>query len=325
MLLCTIFLAPALSGCGSGAGTSKIIVINEAVHTAFYAPLYVAMENGYFKGEGLKVKLGTGLGWDKTAAALRSGDCDFALMGPETGIYEYNNEAADYFVTVAQLTQRAGDFLVSRDLNEEFTWDHIKGKTCLGGRADGLPQMAFEYILKKHGIDPKTDLTMINDIGFGLTSQAFSSGQGDYTLEMDTTAYALDAGGSGKLVASLGEESGKIPYTVFCVNKSFLAKHPELVQSFTAALQKGLDYVNKHTSEEVAKVIKPQFGETGREELVQILDRYYAQKTWKDNLIFEKGSYILLEDILIEAGQLKTRVPYEDIIATEYAEKAVNK
>jgi NitT/TauT family transport system substrate-binding protein len=185
--------------------------------------------------------------------------------------------------------------------------------------------MVFEYILKKQGIDPKKDLTIIQNIDFGLTSQAFASGQGDYTIEFEPAATGLELEGVGKVVASLGIESGKVPYTAFSAKKSYIAKHPEVIQSFTNAIQKGMDYVQTHTPQEIAEVIQPQFKETDKDKLVLIVTRYYEQNTWKDNLIFEKDSLTLLQDILDEAEVLKDRVPYEDIVKTEYAKKAAKK
>ncbi len=185
--------------------------------------------------------------------------------------------------------------------------------------------MVFEYILKKQGLDPQKDLNIIQNIDFGLTSQAFSSGQGDYTIEFEPAATALELEGVGKVVASLGVESGKVPYTSFSVKKSYLKKNPEVIQKFTNAIQKGLEYVTTHTPAEIAEVIQPQFKETEREKLVMIVTRYYEQNTWKDNLVFEEGSLTLLQDILEDAGQLTKRVPYNDIVTTEFAQKAAKK
>ncbi|MDF2539613.1 MAG: ytlA [Herbinix sp.] len=185
--------------------------------------------------------------------------------------------------------------------------------------------MVFEYILKKQGMDPKTDLTIIQNIDFGLTSQAFASGQGDYTIEFEPAASALELEGAGKVVASLGVESGKVPYTAFAAKKSYIEKNPEVIQGFTSAIQKGMDYVQSHTPEEIADVIAPRFKETEKEKLVKIVTRYYEQDTWKDNLIFEEASLTLLQDILEDAGELSERVPYEEIVTTKYADKAVGK
>jgi NitT/TauT family transport system substrate-binding protein len=317
-------LITTLAGCKSSSGLTEL-TLNEVAHSIFYAPMYVAFEKGYFEDEGLKVNLVNGLGADKTMTALLSGDCDIGFMGAEASIYVYNEGAEDYVVNFAQLTQRAGNFLVSRDSTEEFKWENVKNKTVIGGRAGGMPQMVFEYILKKQGIDPKKDLTIIQNIDFGLTSQAFSSGQGDYTIEFEPAATGLELEGVGKVVASLGVESGKVPYTSFSVKKSYLKKNKDVIQSFTNAIQKGIDYVSTHTPEEIAEVIQPQFKETEREKLVLIVTRYYEQDTWKDNLVFEEESLTLLQDILDDAGQLTKRVPYDEIITTEFAKKAANK
>lgn len=327
-LICVLaviaLLASTLTGCKGSGGLTEI-TLNEVAHSIFYAPMYVAFEKDYFKEEGLKVNLVNGLGADKTMTAILSGDCDIGFMGAEATIYVYNEGAEDYVINFAQLTQRAGNFLVSRNMQEEFSWDNIIGKTIIGGRAGGMPQMVFEYILKKNGIDPKSDLTIVQNIDFGLTSQAFSSGQGDYTVEFEPAATALELAGEGKVVASMGVESGKVPYTAFSAKKSYIGKHPEIIQSFTNAIQKGMDYVAAHTPEEIAKAIKPQFAETDGDTLVKIVKRYYDQDTWKNNLVFEEDSLNLLQDILEEAGELTARVPYQDIVTTEFADKAAEK
>lgn len=321
ILIVITFLATMVTGCGSSGGL-KEVTLNEVAHSIFYAPMYVAFEKGYFEDEGLKVKLVNGLGADKTMTALLSGDCNIGLMGAEATIYVYNQGAEDYAVNFGQLTQRAGNFLVSRNKKEEFSWDKIKGKTVIGGRAGGMPEMVFEYILKKNGIDPKTDLTIVQNIDFGLTSQAFATGQGDYTVEFEPAATALEIEGTGKVVASLGVESGMVPYTDFAAKKSYIKKNPEVIQSFTNAIQKGLDYVATHSPEEIAKVIQPQFKETKSDTLVKIVTRYYEQNTWKEDLVFKEDSLTLLQDILDSSKELTKRVPYKEIVTTEYAEKA---
>lgn len=321
ILMLLMLSACMLAGCKSDKGMKKI-TLNEVAHSIFYAPMYVAIEKDYFKDEGLDVTLVNGFGADKTMTAVLSGECDIGFMGSEASIYVYNEGAEDYVVNFAQLTQRAGNFLVARDMGEEFSWDNLNGKTVIGGRAGGMPEMVLEYILKKEGITPSVDVTIIQNIDFGLTSQAFTAGQGDYTVEFEPGATALETEGAGKVVASLGLESGKVPYTAFSAKKSYIEKNPEVLQSFTNAIQKGMDYVQSHTPEEIAKVIRPQFRETDEATIVKIVTRYYEQDTWKDNLVFEKNSFVLLQDILDEAGELKARVPYEDLVNTTFAEQA---
>lgn len=182
--------------------------------------------------------------------------------------------------------------------------------------------MVFEYVLKKNGINPATDLTIDQSIDFGSTAAAFSGGKGDYTVEFEPSATALETEGAGYVVASLGEASGYVPYTAFSARKSYLDENPEIIQSFTNALQKGMDYVNSHTPEEIAKIIQPQFAETDLTQITTIVKRYYDQDTWKENLVFEQDAFNLLQDILMEADELETRVPYELLVTTTFAENA---
>lgn len=331
LFLVTLLVISTLYGCGtqteSGKDTSDAanktpVVLNEVAHSIFYAPMYVAIEEGYFAQEGIDLTLVTGFGADKTMTALLTGEADIGFMGSESTIYTYKEGASDYAVNFAQLTQRAGNFLVSREPIDDFNWDMLKGKDVLGGRAGGMPEMVFEYILKKNDIDPTTDLSIDQSIDFGATAAAFSGGQGDFSVEFEPHATSLEEKGDGYVVASLGEDSGYVPYTAFSAKKSYLEKNPDVIEAFTRALQKGMDYVQTHTPAEIAKVIEPQFAETDLATIETIVGRYAAQDTWKANLIFEEDSFTLLQNILEEAGELEGRVPYEDLVDTSFAKKA---
>lgn len=311
-----------LTGCGKKDNDLKKVTLNEVAHSIFYAPQYVAYELGYFKEEGIDLEIVNGFGADKTMTALLSGDADIGFMGSEASIYVYAEGAKEPVVNFAQLTQRAGNFLVAREPMAEFSWEELKGKTVLGGRQGGMPQMVFEYILKKQGIDPQKDLNIVQNIDFGSTAAAFTGGQGDFTVEFEPHATSLELEDEGYVVASLGVDSGYVPYTAYSAKSSFLEKNPELIQGFTNALQKGMDYVNSHTPEEIAKVIEPQFSETDIKTIATIVERYKEQDTWKEDLVFQEESFSLLQDILIEAGQLKEAVPYEKLVNTEFAKKA---
>ena len=315
-----------VTGCGSNENatedSSKKVVLNEVAHSIFYAPMYVAIEEGYFEEAGIELSLVTGFGADKTMTAVLTGEADIGFMGSESTIYTYAGGTEDYVGNFAQLTQRAGNFLVSREPIEDFTWDMLKGREVLGGRAGGMPEMVFEYILTKNGIDPKTDVRIDQSIDFGSTAAAFSGGQGDFTVEFEPHATSLERNGEGYVVASLGEDSGYVPYTSFSARKSYLEKNADTVQAFTDALQKGMDYVQNHTPEEIAKVISPQFPETELETLTVIVKRYYDQDTWKEDLIFREEAFMLLQNILEDSGVLETRVPYSDLVTVEFAQKA---
>jgi NitT/TauT family transport system substrate-binding protein len=309
----------------SGTDGQEKVTLSEVAHSVFYAPQYAAIELGYFKEEGIDLKLVNGAGADKVMTALVSQDADIGFMGSEASIYTYANGAEDYAVNFAQLTQRAGNFLVAREPDPEFSWEKLAGKKVLGGREGGMPEMVFEYILKKNGMDPAADLTIDKSISFGLTAAAFTSDDADYTVEFEPFATGLELEGQGYVVASLGTDSGYVPYTAYCAKKSYLAAHPETIQKFTNAIQKGIDYVNSHSAAEIAKTIQPQFSETPLENITAIVERYKAQDTWKSDLIFEKDSFELLENILEEAGELKQRVPYEALVTTKFARNAGQK
>lgn len=335
-LLAVVMVMALLSACTSPKDKKEVsannvsesqkemtdITLNEVAHSIFYAPMYVAIEEGYFEEEGINLTLITGFGADKTMTAVLSGEADIGFMGSEASIYTYNEGANDHVVNFAQLTQRAGNFLVAREEMPDFSWDSLKGSTVLGGRKGGMPEMVFEYILKQNGINPAADLEINQSIDFGSTAAAFSEGQGDFTIEFEPGATTLESESKGYVVASLGEDSGFVPYTAYSAKKSFIDANPDVIQGFVNALQKGMDYVQSHTPEEIAAIIEPQFPETDLAKITTIVTRYYEQDTWKDNLVFEESSFDLLQDILESAGELDSRAPYEDLITTEFAQKA---
>ena len=299
------------------------VTLNEVAHSIFYAPQYVAIEEGYFKDEGLDMTLITGFGADKTMTAVISGEADIGFMGAEASIYAYQEGATDPVVNFAQLTQRAGNFLVAREEMSDFKWEDLKGKKVLGGRKGGMPEMVFEYILKQNGLDPQKDLSIDQSIDFGATAAAFTGdNSADFTVEFEPSATALEKQGAGYVVASLGVDSGYVPYTSYSAKTSYMEKNPDIMQKFTNALQKGMDYVQKHTPEEIARVIEPQFPETDLDTITAIVKRYYDQDTWKENLVFGQEGFELLQDILEDAGELKERTPYEELVNTEFAQNA---
>ncbi len=326
LTLAVILGLSLLPACGSKNSKSENgltkVTLNEVAHSIFYAPMYVAIEEGYFAEEGIDLTLVTGFGADKTMTALLTDEADIGFMGSESVIYTYSGGTQDYAISFAQLTQRAGNFLVSREPLDDFSWDMVKGSNVLGGRDGGMPEMVFEYILVKNNIDPNTDLSIDKSIDFGSTAAAFSGGQGDFTIEFEPHATALEAKGDGYVVASLGTDSGYVPYTAFSAKKSYIEENPETIQAFTNALQKGMDYVNTHSPEEIAKIISPQFPETDLETLTTIVKRYHDQDTWKEDLVFSKDAFDLLQNILEGANVLEERVSYETLVNTDFAEKA---
>ena len=324
-LCLALILGTLLIGCNNKQKTEDEfipITLNEVAHSIFYAPQYVAIEEGYFADEGIQLTLDTGYGADKVMAALISNDADIGFMGAEASIYCYVEGNEDYAINFAQLTQRAGNFLVARKPMKDFKWSDLKGKNVLGGRAGGMPEMVFEYILRQQNIDPKKDVNIDQSIDFGLTAGAFTEGKGDFTVEFEPFATALEQEGSGYVVASLGTDSGYVPYTAYSAKKSFLEKNPTAIQKFTNAMQRGMEYVNSHSAKEIAAVISPQFPETNEDTIATIVNRYLEQDTWKTDLIFSQDSFELLEKILMESKELDKMIPYDNLVTTKYAKTA---
>jgi NitT/TauT family transport system substrate-binding protein len=313
-----------LYGCNSKTDDSlKTITLSEVAHSIFYAPQYVAIELKYFEEEGINLNLVTSFGADNVMTCLLSGDADIGFMGSESSIYVYAQKADDYIVNFAQLTQRAGNFLVSRTPITDFTWEDVRGKSILGGRTGGMPEMLLEYILEKNNIT-KSDVDIIQNVDFGSTAAAFTSDIADFTVEFEPSATLLEQQNAGFVVASLGVDSGYVPYTAYSAKKSFIEKNSDCIQSFTNAIQKGLDYVNTHTSAEIAAVIAPQFPESDIDTITTIIERYKEQDTWKNDTYFSEESFTLLTDILKNAGELDSDVPYDALVTTTYSEKAVH-
>ncbi len=320
-----LILALAFS-CLSGCRADKELItirLNEVVRSIFYAPQYVAINKGFFEEQGLRVELSTGQGADKTMTALLSGQADIGFAGPEANIYVYNQGKEDYAVIFAQLTQRDGSFLVGREPEPDFRWENLKGKTIIGGRPGGVPEMTLEFVLREHGVNPFEDVELITNLQFTATAGAFSGGMGDYVALFEPTGSMLEAEGVGTIVASIGRAGGPIAYTAYCALGSYIEENPEIIQKVTNAIYKGQLWVQQHTSQEIAAEIQPFFPDTDLELLATVVDRYKEQDTWCSNPIIIPDTFDRLQDIMQAAGELDKRVPYDRIITNEFAEQAV--
>ncbi|MEK5476522.1 ABC transporter substrate-binding protein [Paenibacillus sp. FSL R5-0407] len=323
VLALILLIAGSLSGCGGSKETTKVRV-GEVTRSVFYAPQYVALEKGFFKDEGLDVELQTTAGGDKTMTALLSGAIDVALVGAETSIYVYQQGAEDPVMNFAQLTQTDGTFLVSREeLSGDFDWEGLKGSVFLGQRKGGMPQMAGEFTLKKHGIDPHADLELIQNIEFANIAAAFASGTGQYVQLFEPQASIFEREGKGLVVASFGTESGQLPYTVFMTKGSYISKNKENVQKFTNAIHKAQIWVQEHTPEETAKTIAPYFKDTDEDILISSVKRYLEQGSYAESPVLEEDAWNNLLDIMESAGELKERVEPAKVVDNSFAEAAV--
>ena len=300
------------------------VTLNEVAHSIFYAPQYVAIEEGYFAEEGLDLTLVTGFGADKTMTAVISGEADIGFMGAEASIYAYQEGATDPVVNFAQLTQRAGNFLVAREEMPDFSWDDLRDKRVLGGRKGGMPEMVFEYILKNHNIDPASDLEIDQSIDFGSTAAAFTGDMSaDFTVEFEPSATALEKEGKGYVVASVGEASGEVPYTAYCAKKSYIEKNSETIEKFTRAIYKGQKWVKSHTSREIAEAIQSFFPSTSVESIEKSVQSYKDIDAWNETPVLKEESFDKLQLIMTEAGELTQKAPYNKIVNNTYAEKVI--
>lgn len=318
LVICFIFCS-----CNKKDENLTTVRLNEVTHSIFYAPQYVTIEKGFFEKQGLNIELAAGQGSDKSMTALISNSADIALLGTEAGIYVYNEGKDDFAVPFAQLTQRAGNFLIAREPDNNFNWNNVKGKTIIGGRNGGMPQMILEYILQKNNLVLGEDVSVVTNLDFTSTVGAFSAGNGDFTVEFEPNAYNLEKEEKGYVVASLGVDSGKIPYTVYMSTKSFINENEDTIQKFTNAVYEGQKWVESHSSREIAEVIAPQFKENTIDELEAIVERYKKQDTWKNNPVFDEEGFNLIQDIMDKSGELSNRVSFGDMINTKYAVNAV--
>lgn len=319
--LVLILIIP-IAACGKKDEVQKVR-IGEVTRSIFYAPEYVAIEKGFFKEEGLDIELTTTAGGDKTMTALLSDSIDVALVGSETSIYVYAQEANDPVINFAQLTQTDGTFLVSREKIDNFTWDMLKDSTFLGQRKGGMPQMVGEFVLKQHDIDPQADLNLIQNIDFANISSAFASGTGDFVQLFEPTASVFEQEGRGHIVASFGTESGMVPYTTFMSKESYMTENKEVVEKFARAIYKAQLWVEENSAKDIAEAISPYFEDTDLALIETVVDRYKSQGSYATNPVLDEAEWENLQNIMDEAGELPERVDHSVLVNTEIAENVM--
>jgi NitT/TauT family transport system substrate-binding protein len=313
-----------LTSCGPKKAEERTKVrIGEVTRSIFYAPEYVAVAKGFFQEQGLDVELTTTPGGDKTMTALLTGGIDVALVGSETSIYVQQQGSGDPVINFAQLTQTDGTFLVGRKAAQgKFDWNSLKGSVFLGQRVGGMPQMAGEFTLKKHGINPKQDLKLIQNIEFANITSAFVSGTGEYVQLFEPQATMLEQEGKGYVLASFGVESGALPYTVFMARKSYMDKNSGTIQKFTNAVQKAQNWVQSASVEDISKTISTSFPDTKIETIQSVVKRYKDQGSFALDGIIEEQEWNNLQDVMQAAGELKQRADYKALVDNKFAEKA---
>ncbi|EPY2303847.1 ABC transporter substrate-binding protein [Clostridium sporogenes] len=327
LLALLVFSLTLFAGCNNKDDNKKNLTkvrLNEVVRSVFYAPMYVAINEGIFEEEGIEIDLSTGQGADKTMQQVLSKSADIGFCGPEQVIYIYNQKREDYPVLFAQLTQSDGSFLVGRKKEENFKWESLKGKKIIGGRPGGMPEMALEYVLKSHGINPKSDVDLITNIAFTATAGAFKSGTGDYAALFEPTASMLEKENAGHIVASIGESAGNIPYTCYFSTKSYMGKNPETIQKFTNAIYKAQKWIDKHTEEEIAKSIISFFPGAKEDILVDVIKNYKKINSFANTPTLKEENLNKLMDIIqsYDKELIPTRPEFNKIVNTKFSKEA---
>lgn len=299
----------------------KKVKVAEVTHSVFYAPQYVAHALGYFEEEGMDVEIMLIPGADKVTAAVLSNDVQIGFCGSEATIYVYNQGEKDYLVNFAGLTKRDGSFLVSRKKYDNFSLENLKGKEVIGGRKGGMPEMTFEWALKENGIDPKNDLNIDTSIAFAAMQGAFVGGTGDFVTLFEPNALQVEKQGLGYVVASIGELGGVVPYTAYNARKSYIEENPDIIEGFTNAIQKGLDYVYNHTDLEIAEIILDYFPDTSLNDLEEIVKRYRSIDSWFKTTYIEEENFNHIQKIMESASELDKEAPFSELVNNTYSKK----
>lgn len=299
------------------------IKVNEVTRSVFYAPQYVAINNGYFNENGIEIELTTGQGADAVMTAVLSNQCDIGFAGPEASIYVYNEGKEDYTQVFAQMTKRDGSFLIARNESKNFKWEDLKGKTIIPGRKGGVPYMTLEYVLRKNGIDPQKDVTLDDSIKFDLMAGAFTSGNADYVTLFEPTASLTQKENKGYIVASVGKEAGDIPYTAYFTKKSYIKNNEEIIKKFTKAIYNGQQWVKEHSAKEIAEKIMSFFPSTDMNLLETAIQRYKDIDAWNDTPVLTEESFNRLEEVMKTAGELNSESPYDLIVNNDYAKDVI--
>ncbi len=312
--LATLAIPFSLAGCG---GSGEVLKINEVTHSVFYAPMYLADALGYYEEEGFEVEFTNGGGADNTMAAVLSGSADVGFCGPEAALYIAIGGSSDSPKVFGQLTKRDGSFLVARTPEPDFKWSDLEGKEILAGRKGGVPAMTFEYVIEELGVNASLNY----DVDFNYMTAAFESGIADYCTMFEPTASDYEAEGKGYIVASVGEQSGEIPYTCFAAKESYINENPEKIEGLLRAVTKATKFVMENDAATVAEYLVPYFDGTSEESLANSVQAYKDIDAWVSNMAMEEAAFTRLQDVIENSGELERRVDFDELILTDVAQK----
>lgn len=315
---CLAFPLSLFASCQSDG--VKTLKVSEVTHSVFYAPMYLADALGYLADEGLEIELTNAGGADSVMAAVLSGEADIGFCGPEAALYVLAGGSTDAPKVFGQLTKRDGSFLVSRSYEPDFKWSDLEGKEVLAGRKGGMPAMTFEYILNGYGLKNGENVTMNFDVAFNLMTGAFEAGTADYCTMFEPTASEYQKAGKGYIVASVGQESGEVPYTAYMAKESWLKKNSSSATGFLTAIMRAIKYVEDTPSNEAATLLAPYFTGTEEEALATSLDSYKAIDAWRSDMCMKEESFMRMQNIIDNAGELPSYVEFSALVDNSYAE-----
>ena len=322
-LLLAILIALLPLACTSANTDTVTLKLHEVTRSVFYAPQYIALSLGFFEEEGLHVEITTSGGSEKAMTALLSGEADLCLAGPETGVYVINEGKQDHPVIVGQLTKRDGSFLIAREPVDRFSWDDLRGKTIIGGRAGGMPIMTLRWVMAQNGLTDGENCTIIDSIQFNLMAGAFEGGEGDYVTLFEPTATEFQKAGKGYIVANIGLESGEVPYTCYFASQEMIDRHPERIEAFLRAIYKAQQWIETADDGEAALAMQPFFPDASLDSLKSVVKSYRETDSWMKDPVMREADYERLLSVIDFNGELRGRPAFSDLVDNRFAEKAI--
>ncbi|MBQ5812888.1 MAG: ABC transporter substrate-binding protein [Clostridia bacterium] len=321
LLMSVLLVTGLMAACSQDNEEMVTLRVCEVTHSVFYAPFYAALELGFFEEEGIEIELTNGGGADKVMTAVLAGQSDIGLAGPEACVYVALEGREDHPVVFGQLTKRDGSFIVGRT-DDDFEWSDLEGKTIIGGRKGGMPEMTLEYVMRQNGVIPHEDAVVDTSVQFNMMAGAFTGGSGDYVTLFEPTATEVAEAGKGYILTSVGLESGEIPYTAFFASKSFIEKNGELIQRFTDVIARGQKWVMENSAEDVAKAIADQFPDNDIKTLTTVTQRHKDIDAWNETPVMKKEAFERMQAVMETAGELDERVDFDMLVDNSFAMKA---
>lgn len=314
-LLCLCFLSPiGLIACNEENGNK--IRVNEVTHSIFYAPMYIAINKGYFAEYDIEIELTNGGGADKSMSALVSNSADIGLMGPEAAIYVANQGKTDLPVVFGQLTKRDGSFIIGREKVDNFTWSLMDNKEILGGRRGGVPAMTLEYAIELNSVQ---NYTINYDVAFDNLTGAFMGGTGDFVTAFEPVASTIEEAGKGYILASVGAEAGEMPFTAFMANRSYINNNKELIKNFLRAIQKGYNFLVTAPMNEIVDALRPSFDGTSDALIENSIKNYVSIDAWNSTPVMTEVAYNNLIKVMKNSGTLDKDIPFSTIVDNSLA------